>query len=82
MQNSEIERVLRQIAKENHMTYEEVRKEIQVSIDIAQASKDPVVQARWASIPRKGEKVTTEEFIEHMAKFLDYCDRTLNLPKT
>ena len=43
------------------------RKEMQKAMDLAMASKDPIIQARWARIPRSGEKVTLEEFVEYVA---------------
>lgn len=67
MPNQKIEAVLAQIARKNNTTKEHVRRELQYAMDIAMASPDPAVQARWAAIPRKGEKPTLEEFICYMA---------------
>lgn len=40
---------------------------MQIAMDLAMASNDPVIQARWARIPKSGKKLTLEEFVEHVA---------------
>lgn len=67
MPNQKIEAVLAQIARKNNTTKEHVRREMQYAMDIAMASPDPAVQARWAAVPRKGAKPTLEEFVSYMA---------------
>ncbi|MBO7184181.1 MAG: sporulation initiation factor Spo0A [Oscillospiraceae bacterium] len=66
MSNNKFEEILIQIAKKNHSTPENVRKEMQYAMDMAMASSDPAVQARWATVPRKGERPTLEEFVCYM----------------
>ena len=70
MKNQKLEAVLEQIAWENHVAKQQVRLQMQRAMDEAMASTDPVVQARWAAVPRKGEKVTLEEFIAYLASML------------
>ena len=67
MADQKIDAIIRQIAKKNRTTPERVRQEIQLAMDAAMASSDPAVQARWAQVPRRGEKPTLEEFIGYMA---------------
>ncbi|MBQ8237526.1 MAG: hypothetical protein IJZ39_05225 [Oscillospiraceae bacterium] len=67
MRKKKLDRIIEQIARQEHSTSEYVRREMQRALDEAQASTDPVVQARWKTIPHKGEKATLEEFIEYSA---------------
>ena len=55
-------------AKENGMTTEEFTKEIQLAIDEALQSKDPIAQELWKLVPKEGEKPTAIEFIAYMRK--------------
>lgn len=67
MKQNKFETILEQIAKKQNTSKAHVRKEMQKAMDHAMASKDPIIQARWARIPRSGEKVTLEEFVEYVA---------------
>ena len=67
MPNQKIEAVLAQIARKNNTTKEHVRREMQYAMDMAMDSLNPAVQARWAAVPRKGEKPTLEEFVRYLA---------------
>lgn len=67
MLDMKFEDILAQIAKKNHTTLEVVRTEMQYAMDMAMQSLDPAVQARWAAIPRKGDKPTLEEFVCYLA---------------
>ena len=71
MKDLKFEMVLKRIAIENHTTVANVRKEMQSAMDMAMASQDPLVQARWAAIPKKGEKLTLEEFVAYLAKRME-----------
>ena len=66
MRKRELDRVLEQIAKADRTTVEEVRREMIAAMKDAQACTDPVTQARWARIPRKGKELTLEEFVEYL----------------
>lgn len=66
MRNQEFERVLERIAMDNHTTIEEVRKEMIIAMKDGQSCPDPVVRARWARIPKKGNELTLEEFVEFL----------------
>ena len=66
MSDSKFVNVIAQIARKNHTTPEKVRAQIQYAMDMAMKSSDPGVQARWASIPRKGDRLTLEEFVSYL----------------
>lgn len=68
MDNTCVHAILESVAKANHTTVENVRKEILLAMEEAQQSQDPVVQARWSQIPRRFEKPSIEEFITYMAR--------------
>ncbi len=61
-----LEQLLQQIAKENHTTPQIVRKQMEEAMLMGQQSKDPIVQARWAAIPKQGDTLTLEEFLDYM----------------
>ena len=65
MNQKEMDRILNQIAKSHQTTPQIIRKEMEFALVEAQKSTDPATQAKWAAIPRKGEKVTLEEFLEY-----------------
>ena len=67
MYKRSLEEILQEVAKRQNITAEEVEQEIALAIDMAQACPDPNVQAKWAEIPRKGERPTTEELLRHIA---------------
>ena len=67
MSKRKMKRILEQIARDNYTTPQIVKKEMQAALDEAQSSTDPIIQARWNSIPHKGEKITLEEFLEYAA---------------
>ena len=50
MNKDQIEAILASIAKNNRTTVENVRKEIQLAMDVAQQSNDPNIQSLWHSI--------------------------------
>lgn len=63
-----IKRSLASVAKQNGVSVDEVKREIQKAIDIGMANPDPKIQAFWNSIPRAGERPTPEEVISFFAK--------------
>ena len=48
-----LDKVIKKIAKQHHCTPEHVRKEMEYAMNEAKKSTDPVIQARWAAIPRE-----------------------------
>ena len=60
--------IIRQIARENHVTEEEVRRDMKEAMDAGRQNTDPAVQAKWASFEYAGDEPTLEEFILWMAE--------------
>ena len=67
MNKRKIGKIINQIAKDNGVTAEEVRRDIEDAIKIPMSSQNAIIQARWAAIPCKGEQPTVEELIAHLA---------------
>lgn len=63
-----IKEILKKVAQKHGVSVEEVEREIEIALAMAQWNPDPAAQAVWASIPRKGTRPTTEEVIAHLAK--------------
>lgn len=61
------EAALREVARKNHTTVEEVRKEIRLAMIAAMCNPDPAIQKRWNAIPRAGDTLTPEDFITYVA---------------
>lgn len=70
MDRIRINSILEAIAISHHTTVDQVRKEILFVMEDAQQCEDPLVQARWARIPRSGEKPTVEELITYITDIL------------
>ena len=71
MNEREIRKTFEEIAKEQGVSVEDVRNEIEKSIAEAEANPDPIKRARFEKIPRKGDKVTPEEFITYMVNIIE-----------
>ena len=74
MTKKQVDQILLKIAKEENVTIDTVRREILLAMEEAQKSTDPQVQARWASIPKKGTTITIEEFLDYT------CNRIRSFP--
>jgi len=61
------EAALREVAKQNHTTVEEVKKEILFAMQASMDNPDPAIQAIWRTIPCVGSTPTPEEFIVYIA---------------
>ena len=59
--------ILEQIAVANQTTAEEVRKEMQIAMDSALETNDPKIRQHWEHIPKAGENLTLEEFVDYIA---------------
>lgn len=59
---------LREVARKNHITVEEVRKEIWLAMIAAMCDPDPAVQKRWHEIPHTGDTLTPEDLITYIAE--------------
>ena len=71
MTNERAERALWQVAKNNDVTVDAVRREIEIAINVAQYNPDPLIQAFWKSVPRKVDKLTVEEAIAFIAGMVE-----------
>lgn len=68
MNARKLQLILEKVAAANHTTPEEVRREMQSAMEAGLCNPDPLVQAQWNAIPRKGQTLTLEEFIDYMVK--------------
>ena len=66
--NIDAEAALREVARKNHTTLEEVRKEIWLAMIAAMCDPDPAIQRVWREIPHAGDLLTPEDFITYIAK--------------
>jgi len=70
MDEKEVERTLQKIADGEGVSLNEIRREIEISIEAAQNDPDPKIQALWKSMPHKGGKITPEEFIAYITEII------------
>ena len=59
--------IIRQIARDNNVTEEEVRRDMKEAMDAGRNNPDPAVQAKWAGFEYARDEPTLEEFILWMA---------------
>lgn len=59
-------RILAEIAKRNHTTVEEVRREMNLAMKEGQHCPDPAVRAQWERIPKKNGELTTEDLLDYL----------------
>lgn len=67
MKRSRGAKAITKLAAEKGISVEEVRREIQIAINMGMANQDPNVQAYWKKILKKGVKPTPEDIIEYFA---------------
>lgn len=66
--NIDAEAALRKVARKNHTTLEEVRKEIRLAMIAAMCDPDLSTQRVWREIPCAGAALTPEDLIAYIAK--------------
>ena len=66
--NIDAEAAVRKVARKNHTTLEEVRKEIRLAMIAAMCDPDPSIQRVWLEIPCAGAALTPEDLIAYIAK--------------
>lgn len=66
MKKTSIEKCFKKVAKQNGISVEEVKSEIQSAIEIAMLNPDPAIREQWNQIPHKGETVSPEEIIAYL----------------
>lgn len=62
--------IFEKVAEQHNTTTEEVYSEIQRAINAGFDNPDPAVQESWRKVKFKGERPTTEEVMEYLAKRL------------
>lgn len=62
------EEAFRQLAKRRGVSVEEVRKQIELAIQVGLMNPDPNVQLYWTKIPHKGSVPTPEEVVVFLAE--------------
>ena len=60
--------IIRQIARDNRVTEEEVRRDMKEAMDAGRNNPDAAVQEKWAGFEYAGDEPTLEEFILWMAE--------------
>ena len=60
--------IFERIAAENHTTWAEVCRNIEAAIEAGMTDLDPAVQAEWAKVPCKGDKLTPDELLRYIAQ--------------
>lgn len=68
MKKRKLDVILAKIAKANGTSVQEVRKEMQVAMEAGQRSEDPKVKEIWNQIPKKGQELTLEEFVDYLVR--------------
>lgn len=66
---------LREVARKNHITVDEVRKEIQLAMIAAMCDPNPAIQRVWREIPCAGAALTPEDLITYTAKQCLLCNK-------
>ena len=59
--------IIRQIARDHHVTEDEVRRDMKEAMDAGRNNPDPAVQEKWTRFEYAGDEPTLEEFILWMA---------------
>ena len=68
--NTNFQKILKRIAKENNTTPEDVYHEMQIAIDAAYDNPDPEIRRNWESIHFTGERHTPEDVIFSLGMML------------
>ena len=55
--------IIRRIARQHHVSEEQVRSDMTEAMNAGRNNPDPEVQARWATFRFSGKEPTVEEFI-------------------
>ena len=66
MEKNGFDQILAQIAAAKNSTPVEVRRRMEAAMASALQNPDPMIQQMWDSIPRKGARVTLDEFMEYL----------------
>lgn len=69
--------IIKQIARENHVSEYQVRADMQEAMESARRNTDPLAQARWKEFRYSGANPTLEEFILWVASMAVKAKATL-----
>ena len=69
--------IIKQIARENHVSEDQVRADMQEAMESARRNPDPLAQARWRDFRYSGADPTLEEFILWVASMAVKANATL-----
>lgn len=58
--------IFKQIAKQHHITVEEVKRQIGFAMLAGMCNPDPNIRAYWEKVPHKGDIPTPEELILYL----------------
>ena len=64
----EIQRALRRVAKMSGSTPQQVRRNIELMLEESRACPDPKAQAAWAEIPCAGSIPTMDEVMQYLSE--------------
>jgi hypothetical protein len=68
MKSTEGAKIIEQVARNNGISVEEVRKEIDLAIAVGMSSSEPAAREFWEPYIKSGWTPTPEEFVIIMAK--------------
>lgn len=66
MSKAKADRVLREVAKKNNVSVEEVKEEIMIAMRAGMESEDPDVQKRWDEISKNRDEITPEMILSYL----------------
>jgi len=75
MNMKKINRSLKKVARRNGVSVEEVRREIELALTLAQSNSNPKIQAFWKSMPSKNAIPTTEEALAHIVNTVEEASK-------
>lgn len=58
--------IFAQIAKREHTTVDEVKREVKRAMFFGMTDRSPSVREEWSKIPHKGDTITEEEFLLYL----------------
>lgn len=71
MNEKQIERIIQTVANNNGVPVDTVVKEIELVIEEGMKSCDPLIQARWMLIPRKGDRPSAYEVVAYLSALVE-----------
>lgn len=66
MQDGRAGEILNELARIHHVRPEDIRKDMEEAMRVGMETQDPNVRMRWQQIPKSGDTLTLEEFLEYL----------------